>query len=543
MFRLPFVRAITAVVVVVIQLLAIAVMPQGRVALAQNEPVAAQAVPGRFIVTLKQSTGISAASAASTYNRKAGVDVDQVYTSVIDGFAGEFNATALKQLQSDPNVASITPDYVVRASAQELPAGINRIDADLNPTKAGNNSGSVSVDVAVLDTGVYQHADLNVVGGKDCTVLSGGNPYSDYVGHGTHVAGTIGAKDDGVGVVGVAPGARLWAVRVFRADGSSLLSWIICGIDWVTGQKDPNDPSKPRLEAANMSLRDAGSDDGNCGYTNGDSEHQAICASVAAGVAYAVAAGNDSTSASKWIPAAYDEVITVSALADFNGTGGGGAASTCSSFRSADSDDTFADFSNYGPDIDLIAPGKCIYSTYPTTKSTGTGYAVLSGTSMASPHVAGAIALYRAEHPLATPADVKAALQGAATLDWFTNTDPDATHERLLNVSSFGGTPGFSLTASPASVTLNRNGGTATYTVDVIRGNGYSSDVSLFVSGLPSGATASFSPAVLVGLGGLSSALKVSVPRTTPAGTYGLTITGTTADGASRTATVTLVKR
>ncbi|MEJ7696456.1 MAG: S8 family serine peptidase [Candidatus Limnocylindrales bacterium] len=124
-----------------------------------------------------------------------------------------------------------------------------------------------------------------------------------------------------------------------------------------------------------MSLRDAGSDDGNCGSTNGDAEHQAICRSVAAGVTYAVAAGNDRTNASQWIPAAYPEVITVSALADFNGKPGGGAPSTCSSFSSADVDDTFADFSNYGAAVDLIAPGKCIYSTYPTNKSTGTGYA------------------------------------------------------------------------------------------------------------------------------------------------------------------------
>ena len=217
-----------------------------------------------------------------------------------------------------------------------------------------------------------------------------------------------------------------------------------------------------------MDQRDA------CGTINGDAEHRAICASVASGVAYAVAAANDSTSASKWIPAAYDEVITVSALADFNGTGGGGASSTCSSFRSADSDDTFADFSNYGPDVDLIAPGKCIYSTYPTTKSTGTGYAVLSGTSMASSHVAGAIALYRAEHPEATPEEVKAVLQGAATLDWFTGTDPDAAHERLLNVSSFGKTADFSLTASPPSASVKRAGGKVVYDVEAIRGNGFS---------------------------------------------------------------------
>ncbi len=118
--------------------------------------------------------------------------------------------------------------------------------------------------------------------------------------------------------------------------------------------------------------------------------HAAICKAVAAGITFVVAAGNDSADAATFTPAAYDEVITVSALADFNGLPGGGAASTCRT----DVDDTFASFSNYGSDVDIIAPGVCIYST-----SKLGGYDTMSGTSMASPHVAGGAALYTATNP------------------------------------------------------------------------------------------------------------------------------------------------
>ncbi len=128
------------------------------------------------------------------------------------------------------------------------------------------------------------------------------------------------------------------------------------------------------------------------------------------------------------MPAAYDEVITVSALADFNGQPGGGAAATCR----ADVDDTFADFSNYGADVDLIAPGVCINSTWK-----GGGYNTISGTSMASPHVAGAAALYKAANPGASPAQVKTALQSAGNLNWNNVGDRDGVKETLLNVDGF----------------------------------------------------------------------------------------------------------
>ena len=254
------------------------------------------------------------------------------------------------------------------------------------------------------------------------TNTTGDGNDTDCNGHGTHVAGTIGALDNTIGVVGVTPGARIWPVRVLNPAGSGAWSSVICGIDYVTAHAS-------EIEVANMSLGGSGSDDGNCGRTNNDALHQAICASVAAGVTYAAAAGNESDDAANHVPAAYDEVITVSALADFNGLPGGGAAATCRS----DVDDTLADFSNFGADVDLIAPGVCILSTWKGGK-----YNTISGTSMATPHVTGGAALYKSTHPGASPASVKSALQEAGTTDWtWPSQDPDGVQEKLLNVATF----------------------------------------------------------------------------------------------------------
>jgi subtilisin len=351
---------------------------------ALGAPAGGGAASGRYIVVLEKGASLDAVlSDRAPY---AGVGVEHTYGHALKGFSAELSPAALASIKSDSRVAFVTPDRPVKVVAQTLPTGINRIDGDLSSTLSGNGSGSVNVNVAVVDTGIdSSHPDLNVVGGKGCAPGIG---FTDGNGHGSHVAGTIAAKDDANGVVGIAPGARLYAVKVLNDAGVGLTSDIVCGIDWVTSTRTDDDPNN-NIAVANMSLGGGGSDDGNCGMTNGDAEHLAICNSVAAGVTYVVAAGNDGVDYRSSTPAAYDEVLTVTAVADFNGTPGGGAASTCRS----DTDDQYASFSNFATlaadqSHTIAAPGVCINSTYMLGM-----YNTLSGTSMASPHVAGTTAL------------------------------------------------------------------------------------------------------------------------------------------------------
>ena len=378
-------------------------------------------IVGSYIVVLRDDAAVS--RVASAHEQRVGAAVDNVYRSAVHGYSARMSQTDAERLAALPIVESVQADSTVRATAQTTPTGINRANADASPTAAINNTDTrVNADVAVIDTGVDRDPpDLNVyrAGAVNCSLL--GLNADDQHGHGSHVAGTIGALDNSTGVVGMAPGARIWPVKVLNAAGVGSTSDVICGIDYVTAHAD-------QIEVANMSLGGDGTDDGNCGRTNGDAQHQAICESVAAGVTYVVASGNDSADAANSTPAAYDEVITVSALSDFNGQPGGGAPSTCRS----DVDDTFADYSNYGSDVDLIAPGTCINSTWMNG-----GYNTISGTSMASPHVAGGAALYLANNPGASPTQVKSALQSAGSADWNDVDDPDNTKEPLLDVTGF----------------------------------------------------------------------------------------------------------
>ena len=382
-----------------------------------NQPALANgdAIPGQYIVVL--APGTNSLSAANDMAREHGLSVAHVYSHALNGFSARIPDARLEKLKEDPRVLLIDADRVMTIQSQTIPTGILRIDGHLSSTAAGNGSGSVNVDVAIIDTGIQtNHPDLNVVGGVNC--VKGRNTIEDGNGHGTHVAGTVGALDNGIGVVGVAPGARLWAVRVLDNNGSGTTASVICGIDWVTANAHI-------IEVANMSLGGSGSDSV-CGGS--DTYHNAICNSVNAGVTYVVAAGNSAANAANFRPATYEEVITVSALADFDGLPGGLGSATCR----ADVDDTFANFSNYGADVDMIAPGVCILSTW-----RGSGYNTISGTSMAAPHVAGAAALYLAQNPGATPAQVRAALLNAANYNWNNVDDPDGIKEPLLNVSDF----------------------------------------------------------------------------------------------------------
>jgi subtilisin len=382
-------------------------------------PLAGAAAPtSGYIVVLKGSVGSPGAVAAEQAQAR-GLTVGHVYRHALKGYSATMTAADAQALRADPQVASVTQDRPVHLDQQVLPTGIDRVDGELSSTVSGDRAGSVDVDVAVIDTGIDPtHPDLNVAGGVNCAPGLG---FDDRNGHGSHVAGTIGARDNDLGVVGVAPGARLWAVRVLNPAGSGSFASVICGVDWVTEHA-------ATIEVANMSLGGTGTEPGGRGCATGDAFHDAVCRSVAAGVTYTVAAGNEADDAANHVPAAYDEVITVSALADFDGKPGGLGSPTCR----ADEDDTLADFSNFGADVDLIAPGVCILSTYKRG-----GYATFSGTSMASPHAGGAAALYKSTHPAARPDAVKRALQAAGNLGWNNADDPDAIKEPLVNVDAF----------------------------------------------------------------------------------------------------------
>jgi subtilisin len=351
---------------------------------------------GRYIVVLSDAVadpGAVAASLAQAY----GVQVGHVYRSAIKGYSAIVPAGRVAALRADPRVRFVTLDGDVQAFDQTVGTGVSRIKA------VGKANKGAGVNVAVIDTGIdTTHPDLaaNIAGWTNCSD-KGPRNYGDSNGHGTHVAGIIAALDNGIGVVGVAPGAKLWSVRVLDATGSGSFSDVVCGIDFVDGKS----PAKGGpITVANMSLGGPGSDDGNCGNSNGDPVHLAVCQVVRDGVTLVVAAGNSKTDLSNFIPAAYDEAVTVSALYDSDGQPCG-----LGSAIFGVPDDDFAWFSNYAASADsghvVAAPGVFIYSTYK-----GGVYATLSGTSMASPHVAGAAALYVAAHPGASPASVRDAL-------------------------------------------------------------------------------------------------------------------------------------
>jgi subtilisin family serine protease len=337
-------------------------------------PAQAGGGPGadRYIVVLKDA--VDPAAVANLHAGRYGATVDHVWGTALHGYAAVIPNDRVAQVRSDANVSYVVADGEASVQAQTLPWGIDKIDADHSSTLAGNGSGSIdNVDAYVIDTGIdTSHPDLNVVG---WTQFANG-PSRDCNGHGTHVAGTIGAKDDMNGVVGVAPGIRLHPVKVLNCAGSGSWSDVISGINYVAG-------TSTRPAVANMSL----------GGPQNSAVDNAVRGAVDRGVFFAVAAGNDGGLACDHSPAAAGPKAGLAAVA------------------ATDSGDNEASWSNYGSCVDIWAPGVSIYSTYK-----GGGYNTLSGTSMASPHVAGGAALYLSGHPSASPSAVESALVGAATV-------------------------------------------------------------------------------------------------------------------------------
>ena len=318
---------------------------------------------------------------------------------------GVHEGRILDEIMKDPRIAYREQDKVGRISSlegQTLPAGIDRIGGDLyvpadavntnnsaNLTKDGKEgfSGQVDVDVAILDTGIsLNHPDLHVY--RNVSFVNYTTLGDDDQGHGSHVAGIVAAKNNSYGVVGVAPGARLWAVKVCDQLGSCTTSNQIKGVQYVINHAD-------EIDVANISIESLYS----------PALNSAIKQAVMKGVTFVVASGNSFQNASNISPANSPYVITVSAIADTDGMCGGYGAETFYG-----KDDGFADFSNFGNVVDISAPGVDILSTF-----NGTEYGIDSGTSMAAPHVTGIAALLKTKYPYMSPFQVFQALNDASS--------------------------------------------------------------------------------------------------------------------------------
>ncbi len=368
-------------------------------------PAPAEAAPsstGSWIVTFKP--GVKASAHAQALAEAAGGQAGLVYGHALNGFVFKGSNQAASALLRNPNVRTVVPDGEIKIAGDGIPTGVGRIAAYSPTTPDSYEAGfrGAGTRIAILDTGIdLTHPDLaaslDLGLGLNCmTDPPGSAPPQDGHGHGTHVAGIAAAPVNGVGVIGVAPEARIVPIKVLDDTGYGEWSNLICGIDYLTGLNTDGDPSND-VQVANMSLGDTGG----IGTCTDGFVREAICTSVAAGITYVAAAGNSTVDTSTFIPAAMPEVIAVSALTDLDGLPGGLAGCLIPYFNLF-CDDTLAEFSNFGPDVDLTAPGFQIYSDW-----TGGGYQSESGTSMASPHVAGVALLVLAENPALSPADVR----------------------------------------------------------------------------------------------------------------------------------------
>ncbi|MGW5613403.1 S8 family peptidase [Streptomyces sp. NPDC003877] len=360
---------------------------------------AANAVAGSYIVTLK--TGKAGSAEGRALAHKYGADIERTYTKALNGWEVEASASEAQRLAADPAVASVVQNrtFSITATQPSPPSwGLDRIDQKslpLNSSYTYPDAAGEGVTAYVIDTGVrITHGDFGGRASYGYDAVDNDNTAQDGHGHGTHVAGTVAGN-----AYGVAKKAKVVGVRVLNNSGQGTTAQVVAGIDWVA-----RNAVKPAV--ANMSL-------GGPGDTAIDT---AVRNAITSGVTFVVAAGNESTNASTRSPARVTEAVTVGATT---------------------SSDAKAGYSNYGSVLDLFAPGSSITSAWSTGDSATN---TISGTSMASPHVAGAAALHLAANPTATPAQVSAALTAAATTGVVTSPGTGSPN-RLLYVGGGTTTP------------------------------------------------------------------------------------------------------
>ncbi|WP_113696655.1 S8 family serine peptidase [Amycolatopsis albispora] len=471
--------------------------PQGTVVQA-GDPVA-----GGYVVSLKDTVAASTVdSAAASLTDRYGGDLKSTLNVAMRGFAvrGLSEAQA-RRLAADPAVKAVYQDGTARVADTQPNAtyGIDRIDQRNLPLDKNYTYNNTAADVTayVLDTGIrYSHTEFEGRASSGYDFVDSDPDANDCHGHGTHVSGTVGGK-----TWGVAKKVKLVGVKVLGCGGSAPDSDALEGIEWVA-----ENAAKPAVANMSMTFDTAGIGD------------DAMRGLLQAGVTTVVAAGNDNGgNACSRGPAKIPEVLTVA---------------------STDASDNRSSFSNIGTCVDLFAPGSNITSASHLNDTASTG---MSGTSMASPHGAGAAAMYLQANPSATPDQVNSALTSNATEGVVKNAGSGSPN-RLLYTGFIGGgqqpANDFSLSVSPGSITVGEPGGSASTGVGTKVVKGTAETVSLSATGLPSGAAAVFAPTSVTA--GETAKLTITTGSSTPDGTYRITVTGKAAS-VSRTAELTLV--
>jgi subtilisin family serine protease len=361
-----------------------------------------RAIPGQYIV-LFDSAQVRADDVeleSDALSRRHNGQVLHTWRHAVRGFAARMSEAQAQALARDPHVALVEEDAEIRLDATQTGAtwGLDRIDQANRPLD-GNYTYNVDgsgVNAYVIDTGIRTtHAQFGGRASGAFTAVADGNGTNDCNGHGTHVSGTVGGS-----TFGVAKNVRLFAVRVLDCAGSGSTSGVISGVEWVTSNH-----LSPAV--ANMSL----------GGGVSTALDQAVQSSIGSGVTYAIAAGNSSVDACTQSPARVPAALTVGA---------------------SDINDVRATFSNFGTCVDLFAPGVSITSSWSTTD---TATNTISGTSMATPHVTGAAALYLSANPAATPAQVASALVANATSGVLTSVGAGSPNKLLFERFIGAGAP------------------------------------------------------------------------------------------------------